>query len=132
MVKEQRNCWKLLILISVDRHLSLGGARYFITFIDDYSRKVFVYFLSSKTGILEIFSTFKTLVYNQTGCAIEELQTRSSKIMEGKNGKTIKILRADNGTDYVNRDFKNYLKRCGIRFQTTCPHTHTTTEWSVV
>lgn len=119
---------KLLELVHSDlcgpmEHFSLGGARYFITFIDDFSRKVFVYFLSSKTGITEVFSSFKALVENQTGCNIQHVQSRSSQIVEDKSGNTIKILRTDNGTEYVNRDFENFLKRCGIRFQTSCPYT---------
>lgn len=70
--------------------------------------KVFVYFLENKTGVRAIF---------------ESLQSRSSRIVADNTGKTIKILRTDNGGEYVNKDLQNYLKRCGIRFQTTCPHT---------
>ena len=35
---------------------SLGGSRYYITFIDDSSRKVWVYFLKNK---FDVFGTFK-------------------------------------------------------------------------
>ena len=35
---------------------SLGGSWYYITFIDDSSRKVWVYFLKSK---FDVFETFK-------------------------------------------------------------------------
>lgn len=119
---------KLLELVHSDlcgpiEQSSLGGARYFITFIEDFSRKVFVYFLPSKTGILEVFQSFKSLVQNQAGCNIQEIQPRSSKIVEDKGGNMIKILRTDNGGEYVNREFQNYLRSCGIRFQTTCPYT---------
>lgn len=102
---------------------SLGGARYFITFLDDFTRKVFVYFLATKTGVREIFESFKAMVENQFSSNIKSLQFRSSRIVADKSGQTIKILRTDNGGEYVNRDFESYLKRCGIRFQTTCPHT---------
>lgn len=126
--KHGNRATKLLELVHSDlcgpmEHLSIGKARYFITFIDDFSRKVFVYFLSSKTGILEIFRNFKSMVENQTECKIQQLQPRSSKIVEDKCGNTIKILRADNGGEYVNREFENYLKSCGIRFQSSCPYT---------
>ena len=33
-----------------------GGARYYVTFIDDFSRKVWIYFLKEKS---EVFSKFK-------------------------------------------------------------------------
>ena len=38
--------------------LSLGGAAYFCTFIDDYSRKVWFYFLKNKNEVLSVFKTF--------------------------------------------------------------------------
>ena len=34
---------------------SLGGSRYYITFIDDCSRKVWVYFLKNKSDVLDTF-----------------------------------------------------------------------------
>ena len=34
---------------------SLGGSRYYITFIDDLSRKVWVYFLKNKSDVFETF-----------------------------------------------------------------------------
>ena len=36
---------------------SLGGARYFVSFIDDFSRKVCVYFLQSKSETLANFES---------------------------------------------------------------------------
>jgi hypothetical protein len=33
----------------------LGGLRYYITFIDDSSRKVWVYFLKLKSDVFEVF-----------------------------------------------------------------------------
>ncbi len=44
------------------RTISLGGARYFVTYIDDFSRKVWVYLLKSKAECLEKFKEFKALV----------------------------------------------------------------------
>lgn len=38
---------------------SIGGSKYFLTFIDDYSRKVFVYFLEEKILVKESFVDFK-------------------------------------------------------------------------
>lgn len=102
---------------------SLGGAKYFMTFIDDFTRKVFVYFLETKTNVRAIFDQFKMMVERQSGHAIQNVQFSSSKIVSNQPGNVIKILRADNGGEYVNRDLENYLKQSGIRFQTTNPHT---------
>ena len=37
---------------------NLGGALYYVTFIDDYSRKVWAYALKSKDQVLDVFSFF--------------------------------------------------------------------------
>lgn len=83
---------------------SLGGAKYFITFIDDYSRKVYVYFLKNKLDVTKVFHDFKCEVENELG-------------------KRIKIIRTDNGTEYCNKDFSKYLADSGIKHQTTTPYT---------
>ena len=66
--------------------LSLGGASYFVTFIDDYSRKVWVYFLKHKDEVLSVFKKFVTLV-------------------ETDIGKKVKCLRSDNGGEYISKAF---------------------------
>lgn len=83
---------------------SLGGAKYFLTFIDDFSRKVFVYLLKSKADVLDMFKVFKQLVENQTG-------------------KKIKMIRTDNGTEYVGQNFDSFCKQWGIVHQTSNTYT---------
>lgn len=83
---------------------SIGGSKYFLTFIDDYSRKVFIYFLTTKDEVEETFKAYKQLVENQTG-------------------KRIQKLRTDNGGEYMSRTFDMFLKESGIRHQTTTPYT---------
>ena len=62
--------------------LSLGGATYFATFIDDYSHKVWVYILKHKDDVLGVFKMFLQLVDNQSG-------------------QKLKCLRIGNGREYV-------------------------------
>ncbi|KAJ8717783.1 hypothetical protein PYW07_005713 [Mythimna separata] len=83
---------------------SAGGGKYFITFIDDYSRKVYVYFLKNKMDIKSVFEKFKIEVENQLE-------------------KKIKILRSDNGKEYCNKELSNFLAASGIRHQTSTPYT---------
>ena len=47
--------------------LSMGGATYFVTFMDGFSWKVWVYPLKRKDEVLSIFQHFVTLVETQTG-----------------------------------------------------------------
>ena len=84
--------------------VSIGGSRYFLTFIDDSSRKAFVYFLKTKTVVLEAFQHFKSFAENQTG-------------------EKIKRLRSDNGKEYMNREMKQFLCRSGIHHETSAPYT---------
>lgn len=83
---------------------TLGGSKYFITFLDDHSKKIHVYFLRNKSDALEKFKEFKHEVENQ------------------KNAR-IKVLRTDNGLEYVNKSFSDYLKSAGIIHQTTTHYT---------
>lgn len=83
---------------------SAGGAKYFITFIDDYSRTVYVYFLKNKMDMKSVFERFKNEVEN-------ELEKR------------IKILRTDNGKEYCNKVFLKFLADSGIKHQTSTPYT---------
>lgn len=82
---------------------SFGGSRYILTFVDDYSKKVFAYFLSSKDQVTNAFNEFKAIVENQTN-------------------KRIKTIRTDNGREYINHKLQKILKDCGIKHQLTTPY----------
>ena len=83
---------------------SFSGYSYYITFIDDYSRKTWIYFLKAKSEVFERFQEFKTLVENQTG-------------------RKIHVLRTDNGGEYHSNDFLEYCSTEGIKKEHTVPHT---------
>ena len=74
---------------------SLGGKHYFVTFVDDFSRRVWVYTLKSKDEVFETFLVWKKMVENQTG-------------------RKTKVLRSDNGTEYRNDQFSYFCKKEGI------------------
>ena len=50
---------------------SLAGSQYFLTFIDDFTRKTWAYFLKNKSEVFEKFRNFKALVENQSGLHIK-------------------------------------------------------------
>lgn len=83
---------------------SLGGARYLLTFTDDFSRKTFLFFLREKTQVFESFLQFKKAVENETDCKI-------------------KCIRSDNGMEYLSSKFDEYCKESGIQHQRTCVYT---------
>lgn len=82
---------------------SLGGAKFFVSFIDDYSRKVYVYPLKSKAEVFSKFVIYKKLVENQLD-------------------STIKIVRSDNGTEYVNKNFEELFAKSGIKHEKSTPY----------
>jgi hypothetical protein len=46
---------------------SISGRLYFLTFIDDFSRKVWVYFLKYKSDVFVVFKEFKEKVEKESG-----------------------------------------------------------------
>ncbi|WVY97343.1 hypothetical protein V8G54_029494 [Vigna mungo] len=81
---------------------SIGGKRYFVTFIDDHSRKVWTYFLKNKSEVFEAFKIWKAMVENETGLKIKKL-------------------RSDNGGEYEDTRFKKFCYEHGIRMERTVP-----------
>ena len=47
--------------------VSFSGKRYFLTFIDDFSRKTWVYFLKEKSEVFGVFKKFKVMIKDETG-----------------------------------------------------------------
>ncbi|KAG9449432.1 hypothetical protein H6P81_009397 [Aristolochia fimbriata] len=87
------------------------GQKYFITFIDDYSRYMYLYMLHTKNEALDAFKVFKAEV-------------------EKQSGKQIKIVRTDRGGEYYGRytesgqaqgPFARFLQDNGIVPQYTMP-----------
>ncbi|KAK1427083.1 hypothetical protein QVD17_15766 [Tagetes erecta] len=83
---------------------SLGGARYFLSIIDDYSRRVWVFILKTKNEVFDRFKEWKHLVEVQTG-------------------KKVKGLRTDNGMEFCGSVFNKFCKTHGIRRHLTVPGT---------
>ena len=86
---------------------SLTSFEYYITFIDDFSKKTWIYFLRNKRSeeVLLRSQEFKALVENQTG-------------------KKIKVLRLDNEGEYTSHAFDE-----GIRRHLIVPYIHNRMEW---
>jgi uncharacterized protein YigE (DUF2233 family) len=53
--------------------MSFGGSKYFVTFIDDKTHKMFIYFLKSKDQVFQSFQDFKAMAEKQTGKVIKTL-----------------------------------------------------------
>lgn len=54
---------------------SLGGSRYFLLFIDDFSRMRWVYFIKNKHEVFFCFQKFLALVERQSSQKLQTLRT---------------------------------------------------------
>ena len=52
---------------------SLSGYMYYVSFIDDFSHKTWIYFLKGKNEVFGKFKEYKALVENQTDRKIKTL-----------------------------------------------------------
>jgi transposase InsO family protein len=75
---------------------SITGSMYYVSFIDDFSHKTWIYFLKTKDEVFSRFQEFKALVENQTR-------------------KKIKVLRSNNGGEYTSKEFEGFCKEAGIK-----------------
>ena len=80
---------------------SLGGSKYFVTFIDDYSRCCAVFFMKHKSEVPE---KFKQFLARTAGC-----------------GEKVGTLRSDRGGEYMSKSFKDFLTDQGIKIEFTAP-----------
>ena len=67
---------------------SLGGSRVYVTFIDDFSRNVWVYFLKHKSDMFETFKKWKAEVENQTGLKVKRLRSDHEEEYDKSEFKT--------------------------------------------
>jgi transposase InsO family protein len=82
---------------------SLNEYLYYVLFIDDHSRKTWIYFLKTKDRVLARFQEFKARVENLTE-------------------RRIKVLRSNNGGEYTSRDFNYLCIEAGIKREYIVPY----------
>ena len=80
--------------------LTHGGKRYFITFIDDFSKYCYVYLINPKHEYFKKFKIYKSEVENQLE-------------------RTIKILRYDRGGEYTSLEMNVFCETRGIIHEIT-------------
>lgn len=88
-------------------HRTVGyeGEKYFLTFVDDFSKIAKVYTIKSKDQVYECFGDYLNLVENLTG-------------------KKIKQLRCDNGKEYINQNIFRLAREKGIQIEPCPPYVH--------
>jgi hypothetical protein len=80
---------------------SIGRCKYYMNFIDDHTRMVWVYFMKQKGKMFQQFLNFKAM-------------------LEKEKGVSIKCLRFNGGGKYFSNEFSEYLKEHGIQKIYSC------------
>jgi hypothetical protein len=84
---------------------SLEKSMYYVSFIYDFSRNTWIYFLMKKSEVFDMFKELKALVENQTT-------------------KIIKVLRTYNDGELCGNEFEEFCKKFSIERKKTTPYTH--------
>jgi transposase InsO family protein len=83
---------------------SSNGNKYYLLFVDDFSRYSWLFLLKHKSDVLATFKHFKASVETQLSAQI-------------------KFLRTDCGGEYTSNAFTDFCSSHGITHQFSCPHT---------
>ncbi len=81
----------------------IRGCKHYVSFIDDHTRKVWVYFVKHKGEVFQHFLNFKAIV-------------------EKEKGVSIKCLRSNGGGKYFSKEFSEYLNEHGIQRKYSCSY----------
>lgn len=80
------------------------GERYYLSIVDDYSRRIALYPMTEKSDVFDIFE-------GHVKRAERSLNLR------------VKAIRTDNGSEFVNRNFYLFCSEMGIKHEKTNPYT---------
>ncbi|CAI7785088.1 unnamed protein product [Closterium sp. NIES-53] len=83
---------------------SLSGSRYFLTIVDDHTRAAWVYPLKTKGEV--------------AAAVLKEWMPRAQR----ESGHKVKVIRTDNGGEFIGADFEVVLNKKGIQHQLTVPY----------
>ncbi|KAL0540368.1 hypothetical protein IC582_024605 [Cucumis melo] len=83
---------------------TVHGYRYYVSFIDDFSRFTWIYFLKHRSALSRTYIEFANMIRTQFSCPI-------------------KTLRIDNALEYKDSTLLSFLSQQGTLVQRSCPHT---------
>ena len=81
-----------------------GGSRYFVIFVDDFSRYTWIYLFKNRSELSQIYRDF-------------------TKMIETQFSKPIKVFRSDNAQEYKAHEFTDILHQSGTIPHSSCAGT---------
>jgi hypothetical protein len=84
-------------------YISIGGSKYCLVFVDDYSRFTWVFFLQEKSQTQETLKRFLRRAQNEFGLRIKKITS-------------------DNGTEFKNSQIEGFLEKEGIKHEFSSPY----------
>jgi transposase InsO family protein len=91
-------------LFSPIAYISIGGSKYCLVTVDDYSRFTWVFFLQEKSQTQETLKGFLRQAQNEFGLRVKKI-------------------RSDNGTEFKNSQIEGFLEDEGIKHEFSSPYT---------
>jgi transposase InsO family protein len=91
-------------LFSLIAYISIGGSKYYLVIVDDYSRFTWVFFLQEKSQTQETLKRFLRWAQNEFGLRIKKI-------------------RSDNGTEFKNSQIEGFIEEEGIKHELSSPYT---------
>jgi hypothetical protein len=85
-------------------YISIGGSKYCLVIVDDYSRFTWLFFLQEKSQTQETLKRFLSQAQNEFGLRIKKI-------------------RSDNGTEFKKSQMEGFLKEEGIKHEFSSPYT---------
>jgi transposase InsO family protein len=85
-------------------YISIGGSKYCLVIVDDYSRFTWVFLLQEKSQTQETLKGFLRRAQNEFGLRIKKI-------------------RSDNGTEFKNSQIESFLEDEGIKHEFSSPYT---------
>jgi transposase InsO family protein len=85
-------------------YISIGGSKYCLVIVDDYSRFTLVFFLQKKSQTQETLKGFLRRAQNKFGLRIKKISS-------------------DNGMEFKNSQIEGFLEEEGIKHEFTSPYT---------
>ena len=84
--------------------VSRTGFRYFVTFVDDYSRTTWLYLMKNRSELFSNFCALYAVIHNQFHVSVQNL-------------------RSDYAKEYLSEQFQSFMFHNDILHQTSCVHT---------